>query len=136
MEPVTQEEQTGCGIASAAAIAGVSYREAKGIANAMGIHADDPLLWSDSMHVRRVLSRLGVRTGEQEMPFTGWESLPDCALLATKWHVEGGKPCWHWAVFVRDGGGEYVLDSKKALKRHRRTDFGRIRPKWSIEVFR
>jgi len=29
MEPVVQEEITGCGIASSAAIAGVSYQEAK-----------------------------------------------------------------------------------------------------------
>ena len=60
--------------------------------------------------------------------------MPDCALLAIKWHREKGKPFWHWVVFVRDGEDEYVLDSKKALKSNVRTDFGRMNPKWYIEV--
>ena len=134
MEPVIQEEIAGCGIASAAAVAGVSYQKAKEIANSIGIYAEDQLLWSDSVHVRKLLAKLGVRTSKNEKPFQSWASLPDCALLSTKWHVEKGKPYWHWAVFVRKEGQEYVLDSKKALKNHIRTDFGRIKPKWFIEV--
>lgn len=41
---------------------------------------------------------------------------------------------WHWAVFVREGTKQYVLDSKKALKSNIRTDFGRMKPKWHIKV--
>lgn len=134
MKPVVQEELTGCGIASAAAIAGISYQEAKAIANAMGIHAEDQSLWSSPRHVRRLLAQLGVKTETNERPFRSWASLPDCALLSTKWHLEKGKPYWHWAVFVRKGGQPYVLDSKKALQTNVRTDFGRIKPKWFIEV--
>jgi hypothetical protein len=37
-------------------------------------------------------------------------------------------------VFVRDATGEYVLDSKAALKNNVRRDFGRIKPKWFIAV--
>jgi hypothetical protein len=37
-------------------------------------------------------------------------------------------------VFVRDRVGERVLDSKRSLKRHVRTDFGRIKPKWYMAV--
>jgi hypothetical protein len=30
----------------------------------------------------------------------------------------------HWVVFVRDDGGARVLDPKKSLRRHVRTDSG------------
>jgi len=135
MIPVVQEELTGCGIASAAAIAGLSYKQAKDVANQMGIFADDSQLWSDPQHVRNLLSKFGIKTGKDELPFQSWSSLPDCALLATKWHLEAGKPYWHWAVFVRSDNNQYVLDSKKSLKNNKRTDFGRIKPKWYIEVY-
>lgn len=134
MKPVVQEEPTGCGIASCAAIAGVSYQEAKKVANAMGIYAEDASLWSDPQLTRSLLKQFGLRVDEVENPFVNWESLPDCALLATKWHREAGKPFWHWTVFVREASGPYVLDSKKSLKTHARKDFGRIKPKWYIKV--
>ena len=134
MEPVIQEEITGCGIASVAAVVGISYREAKRIASGIGIYAEDQSLWSSPEHVRRLLTKLGVQTSKKERPFTGWESLPDCALLSIKWHMKNDKPYWHWVVFVREEDRGVVLDSKKALKNNVRTDFGRMKPKWFIEV--
>jgi len=134
MKPVVQEELTGCGIASAAAIAGTSYNEAKITANKMGIFADDSSLWSDPQHIRKLLGKFGIETDSEEKPFIDWETLPGCALLSTKWHIEKGKPYWHWAVFVREGAEKYVLDSKKSLNTNIRTDFGRIKPKWYIRV--
>ena len=53
MEPVVQEETTGCGIAASAALAGISYAEAKRTANALGIYADDTALWSESVVMQR-----------------------------------------------------------------------------------
>ncbi|MHB1014794.1 MAG: hypothetical protein ACYC2W_05915 [Desulfurivibrionaceae bacterium] len=134
MKPVVQEEKTGCGIASSAAIAGISYNEAKEIANGMGIFAEDQALWSDTQYVRSLLAELGFRTGEKEIPFKTWESLPDCALISLKWHDTSGKPFWHWAIFMREDNKPYVLDSKKSLKNQVRTDFGRMKPKWHIKV--
>ena len=49
-------------------------------------------------------------------------------------HKQNGQPFWHWVVFVREDSGCYVLDSKQALKQHRRTDFGRMQPKWYLKV--
>ncbi len=135
MKPVVQEEITGCAIASAAAIAGTSYARARQAANELGICADDPKLWTDTVYIRQIISYFGVDTTTDQKPFTDWESLPDRALLAIKWHLEGGRPSWHWVVFVRETDRKYVLDSKKALKFNVRTDFGRIKPKWYIEVF-
>lgn len=134
MKPVVQLERTGCGIASVAALAGVSYRQAQRVANRLGIVADDLKLWSETGYVRRLLTEYGIRLARTAISFTSWEALPDCALLAVKWHKERGCPFWHWVVFWRGPLGPVVLDSKRALRRHMRTDFGRMKPKWFIPV--
>lgn len=134
MEPVTQEEPTGCGIAASAALAGVSYAEAKKKANALGIYSADKSLWSETEHVRTLIREFGISVSPKETPFKTWESLPDKARLAIKWRTEHGKSFWHWVVFIREHGEAKVLDSKKALKSNTRKDFGRIKPKWYIEV--
>jgi ABC-type bacteriocin/lantibiotic exporter with double-glycine peptidase domain len=134
MKLVIQEEPTGCGIAASAALAGVSYAEAKQKANALGIYAADRSLWSDTEYVRTLLREFSISVSPKETPFKMWESLPDKALLAIKWRTEQGKPFWHWVVFIRGQGEAKVLDSKKALKSNTRKDLGRIKPKWYIEV--
>jgi len=55
MKPVVQLERTGFGIASVAVLAGVSYRQAHGVANRLGIFAGDSRLWSETGYVRRML---------------------------------------------------------------------------------
>lgn len=52
MTPVVQEEISGCGIAACATLAGIDYAQAKVEANALGIFAEDPALWSGTDHVR------------------------------------------------------------------------------------
>ena len=134
MKPVVQLERTGCGIASVAALAGVSYRQAQRVANRLGIVADDPKLWSETGYVRRLLTEYGIRLARTAISFTSWDALPDCALLAVKWHKERDRTFWHWVVFWRGPHGPVVLDSKRVLRRHVRTDFGRMKPKWFISV--
>lgn len=134
MKPVVQLEKTGCGIASVAALAGVSYKAAQQSARRLGITASDARLWSATDHVRRLLGRYGLRAHSGERPFHSWPALPARALLAIKWHRDRKRPSWHWVVFVREQGRAYVLDSATVLKRHMRTDFGRMRPKWFIAV--
>ena len=134
MKPVVQLERTGCGIASVAALAGVSYKAAQRSAHRLGIRAADKRLWSDSAYVRCMLERFGLRAHPAERPFVSWSALPARALLAIKWRHHRGRPFWHWVVFVREPGRAYVLDSARALRRHVRTDFGRIKPKWFLKV--
>lgn len=136
MKPVVQEERTGCGIASVATLAGVTYRQAGRAARRLGISAADPRLWSETGPVRRLLAHYRVRASGAETPFVSWERVPDLALLAIKWHREGGRACWHWVVFWRGPDGPVVLDPKRALRRHARRDFGRLKPKWFIGVTR
>lgn len=131
---VVQEEATGCGIASVANILGKTYLEVKATANAMGIHASDSALWSDTQYVRRLLSNVGIRTSVGETPFASWEALPDLALLSIKHNQEEGKDFWHWVVFRRVGGQPYVLDSASYLPSNIRQDFAAMQPKWFIEV--
>jgi len=134
MKPVVQLERTGCGIASVAALAGVSYTAAQLVANQMGIFATDSRLWSETTHVRRLLKHYRHHISSRPTPFASWETLPHRALLAIKWHRVKGQAFWHWVVFVRDSTGTYVLDSKKTLKRHVRKDFWRMKPKWFLKV--
>ncbi|NDL72212.1 hypothetical protein [Vreelandella alkaliphila] len=134
MNPVIQEEISGCGIAACAVLAGITYAQAKETANALGIYAEDTALWSDTEYVRKLLRALGIMAAPTEMPFDTWATLPDKALLAIKWRTEQGRPFWHWVVFVRTKQDAVVLDSKKALKSNIRRDFGRIKPKWFIHV--
>lgn len=134
LKPVVQEEATGCAIASVANILGKSYSEMKAAANAMGIHASDKSLWSDTQYIRRMLSSAGVKTCADETPFETWEALPDLALLSIKHHQEEGKNFWHWVVFKRVEGQSFVLDSASYLSSNIREDFHAMQPKWFIEV--
>ncbi|WP_091646452.1 hypothetical protein [Aquisalimonas asiatica] len=135
MKPVIQEEISGCGIAASAALAGMSYAEAKSRANALGIYAADPTLWSETAHVRKLLQAFGLLAAPEETPFESWERMPDKALMAIKWRVEKGRAFWHWVVFLREEGEATVLDSKKGLRSNVRRDFWRMKPKWYIEIF-
>ena len=134
LNPVVQEEATGCGIASVANILGKTYAEMKAVANAMGIHASDKSLWSDTQYVRRMLSAAGVKTSAEELPFESWDALPDLALLSIKHHQEEGKNFWHWVVFKRVCDQLFVLDSASYLPSNIRQDFDAMQPKWFIEV--
>ncbi len=69
MSPGIQLDAAGCGIASVAAIAGVTYARARAVANAIGIFADDPSLWSETAHVRKLLTHFGLRAGPTEIAF-------------------------------------------------------------------
>jgi hypothetical protein len=134
MKPVVQLNRTGCGIASVAALAGVSYRQARLVANRLGISAGDSRLWSETHHVRRLLKEYGIRSASTQVLFTSREALPDLALLAVKWHKERDRSFWHWVVLWRGPCGPVVLDSKRALRRHVHTDFGRMKVIWFIPV--
>ena len=134
MKLILQKEVTGCGIACVTMLSNRSYAQARKIAARHGIFAADRRLWSDAHYVRHLLAQLKIKVAKVEKPFTAWNRLPNCALLAIKWHREKGIPFWHWTVFIRDKERNYVLDPKQGLKNNRRTDFGRIKPKWFIEV--
>lgn len=134
MKPVIQEDISGCGIASAAALACVDYKTMKRIAAKLGVFPEDVALWSSTEPMRKLLSSVGLKISRTPKPFIDWDSLPSPALLAIKWRIERHGPAWHWVVFVRKAKDFYVLDPKRSLKTNTRRDFGRMKPKWFIEV--
>lgn len=134
LNPVIQEEPTGCGIAAVANILGKSYAEMKNIANTLGIYAEDQSLWSDTQYVRQLLTNAGVAISATKVPFSTWEALPDVALLAIKHHQENGKNFWHWVVFKRLNSKPLVLDSASYLPSNIRVDFEVMQPKWFIKI--
>ncbi|WP_199722937.1 hypothetical protein [Pusillimonas sp. NJUB218] len=75
-------------------ISGLTYAQMKHIANAMGIHATDQSLWSDTQYIRRLLSARGFVTFDNEIPFESWDGLPDLALLSIKHYQENEGNFW------------------------------------------
>lgn len=135
LNPVIQQETTGCGIAAVATILGKSYLEMKAVANAKGIYAEDESLWSDTGYVRRLLTEAGVRVAAEETPFESWDALPDLALLPIKHHQQDGREFWHWTVFQRVQDETFVLDSASYLPSNVRQDFVEMHPQWFIQVY-
>ena len=135
MKPVIQLERAGCGIASVAALAVLVTRRHVKQRVCLGIRAEDHRLSSETTPVRRLLKRYRLRGSSKEQRFRSWAALPKRSLLAIKWRRIRGRACWHWVVRVKDGS-TYVLDSSPLLKRHMRTDFRRMKPKWFIAVQR
>jgi len=136
MRAVVQEDPTGCGIASVAALTGLPYRRVRSDARRLGIVVSDPRLWSETGPVRRLLASYGIKAARSERPFRNWIVLPPVALLAIKWHGRGGRASWHWVLYRRGPDGPRVLDSSPSLRQPVRRDFGRMHPKWYIEIRR
>jgi ABC-type bacteriocin/lantibiotic exporter with double-glycine peptidase domain len=134
MKTVIKQEISGCGFACVAMLADTSYEEVKTKANSLGIFSEDENLWSDTGYVQRLLKEYKIKASNIELPFSTWEALPNLALLAIKYHIENGRPFWHWTVFQRSGTKEIVHDPAAYLAENQRTDFGNIAPKWSIEI--
>lgn len=133
-KPVIQQDMTGCAFASTAVLAGADYRAVKQTAGKLGIYTHDPRLWSEVTLIQKLLGHYKIQTSKRPVAFRSWNSLPDVALLATKWHYENNRPCWHWVVFARRDKHSCVFDSRKSLQHHCRTDFGRIKPKWYLRI--
>jgi ABC-type bacteriocin/lantibiotic exporter with double-glycine peptidase domain len=134
MKLVIQEEPEGCGIASVAMIAGVSYQHAKDTANSIGIFAGDKKLWSQTGYVRHLLQEYSIPASQDETPFTSWDKLPDIALISLKWKLEESQPFWHWSVFYRSESEYVVFDPAMNLEKNEKTDFETMSPKWFIEI--
>lgn len=136
MRPVVQEDRTGCGLASVAALAGVSYPQVKRVAGQLGIDVLDSLLWSDIKYIRTLLTYYGLSASPQTTPFKSWNHVPSPALLAIKWHRHHHRAFWHWVIFWEGPEGPIVLDPKRELHTNLRTDFGRIKPKWYLTIIK
>ena len=130
---VIQEDATGCGIACAAMLAGKTYHAAKKRAKNLGIFPDDRTLYSDIYDLRPLLESYNIRIGKK-VPFRNWKELPTPAILAINYRADIGSPSWHWAVFHKGDSGPVVLDPSRKLHTNERSDLGKLRPKWYVQV--
>ena len=117
MNPVIQEDKTGCGFASVATVAGVSYKQVKMVAGQLGIDVQDPQLWSDTKYVRTLLTHYEFSASPHTTPFKSWDHLPPLAFLAIKWHRQNNRAFWHWVIFWQRSEGPVALDPKQSLKK-------------------
>ena len=134
IEPVIQEEVSGCGISCVATLAQKTYKEVKTIANENGIFAEDERLWSETNYVRTLLKKFNIKAETCETKFSSWEELPNLALLSIKYRIENGRPFWHWVVFKRENGQNIVIDPAAYLEENKRTDFENMNPEWFIKI--
>jgi hypothetical protein len=134
IKPVIQEDRTGCGLASVATLAGVSYQHVKTVGGPLGIDVQNSRLWSETRYVRKLLTHYGLSSSPNTTTFKSWGNLPQLALLAIRWHKKNDCAFWHWVVFYRGPQGPMVFDPKRELHTHCRTDFGRMKPKWFIMI--
>ncbi len=110
------------------------------------------------LDLQQILDLYGIRANKSETKFTGWDDLPDVAILAVNFRQEsvGGskKDCWHWVVWNREldcvfDPMPYKTDASWKKKKKRcsecgkmpfvppniRTDYKRLRPVSFIKVY-
>ena len=128
---VLQQDATGCGIACAAMIAGVSYAYAKAIAIELGLIEKSGSQYTTSRKLIRLLAELDViaLTGRK---LKHWESVDCLSIVGINYRPN--HEIWHWVVYVPDDKIGYVLDPRRIVKSSKRVDFTRMRPRSYIPV--
>lgn len=122
---VRQRHSTGCGIAAAATLAGISY--ARAYREYRTLFPDEPSHRTDSPEIRTLVRRFGVRLGRLVRTHR-WTMLKRRCLVAVNYDRKTDH--WHWVVFEPTEEGGYVLDSKSKRPGGRRQDFRRMRLAW------
>jgi hypothetical protein len=131
MRRKVQRDATGCGIACAAMLAGVTYAAAKSRAIALGLVENRGPFYTGSAELQELLGSFGVNCLRGRM-VARWESVPSPAIVAINY--QAAFKTWHWVVHVSSHRGAYVLDPRGMIKAARRVDFNRMRLRSFIPV--
>jgi ABC-type bacteriocin/lantibiotic exporter with double-glycine peptidase domain len=124
---IKQKDKTGCGIACIAMLADRRYEEIRKIALSDLDFERRGDFYTRARHLRKLGKSVGVVIqDERPRKFKGWDDLPDKAIIAI--NPKDNCQTWHWVVFVREDGSDFVLDPKPSVKSDHRTDFGRMKP--------
>lgn len=130
MKRIRQEHRTGCGIACVAMFSGVTYAEAMRVATKLFDWSESQrTFYTSSSQLRSLLLEMNI-PALKGRSIRNRSSLPDTAIVAIN-HNEK-TDTWHWVVFRREAGKEYVLDPQS--KRETRTDFKRMRLRSCIPI--
>jgi len=134
MKRILQEDGTGCGIACIAMITGRSYQQIKDeLIKMPGYSAKGPF-YTDASELRALAKSQGVSLIKRKRKFKEWKLVPNGSILAIRFKEKNSEQEWHWVVFNRINGREFVIDPKKSIKTDQRTDFGRIKAKWYLPI--
>ena len=126
MKRIVQQDETDCGIACIAMLAGKSYKNVRDVAvNECDLEFKGEL-YTDTAALAGLGTKYKLEIGGRRLKFKEFEHLPDTALLVMDLHKENRKSYWHWAIFQRESGREFVLDPKKSIKSDKRTGLKRI----------
>jgi len=130
MKFIRQEDRTGCGIACVAMLSGATYAEVKRVAAiVLGWGVSQRTFYTSTSQLQYLLLEMNV-SSLRGRSIHKWSSMPDAAIAGINYNDKRG--AWHWVVFCREDGREYVMDPQ--AKRNVRTDFGRMRLRSCIPI--
>ncbi len=106
IEIVPGWQEGGCGVTCVSMITGLSYKECRDKALAVGGFTPEGGMFLEG--IADTFSALGVNARMQD--FKSWNDLPDLAVLAVSVLLEG-----HAVVFKRKNGNEYIFDRNEKV---------------------
>lgn len=132
---VTQQSNTSCGIACAAMLARIRYREALGAHKHCKAAGDKSAThYTDIDEIREIFAHLGWRLGRKVVT-KDWSKVPPDCLVAVQMKKEKDKnDKWHWVVSVGQDETKGFFDPRKSVKTKRRKDFNRAPVAWYHHV--
>lgn len=104
---VAQDDETGCGVACIAMLAGRDYAEVRA---KLFTSKRKRVFYTTYKDMRRGLGHFGLALDDgRARRFTSFADVPSTAIAAVE-QSPPSKAHWHWVVFVREPGRRYVLD--------------------------
>ena len=132
MRRIIQKHSAGCGIACIAMIAERSYGRVLADATSLALMTVEAgTLYTSSSDLCALLQHYGI-AARKSRNVRQRASISDTAIVAINYRPDSNR--WHWVVFQRSNGGEYVLDPNPRVRTERRTDFYRMRLRSFIPV--
>ena len=122
MRRILQQHRTGCGIACIAMISGTTYEKVMSVAaKILNWSESQRTFYTRSSQLQSLLLEMNI-SAQKGRSIRKWASMPDTAIVGINHNKKNNT--WHWVVFRREAGREYVLDPKSRCEC--RTDFGRM----------
>jgi len=117
-------------------ISGNKYIDVKKKLLSFSGFTEDGDFYTNASELRALSSEFNVTLGKRMSKFTSWSNIPDKAIVAINYREGEDGASWHWVVFCRNKNNEFFIDPKKAIKTHKRTDFGRVKVKWYLPIIK
>jgi ABC-type bacteriocin/lantibiotic exporter with double-glycine peptidase domain len=130
---VYQPDDTGCGVACIAMIAGLTYQQVKDkMMNVGFFKKSEDNFGTTFKDMTNALKIFNINPHPRRRKFKKWKNIPaKLAITSTNYDKSGD---WHWVVFVRDLEGHFIYDPGKRRKKIRDLR-GKKASGWFIEIF-